>query len=161
MCVCEREIRQRSTLITHHPRHNSDFSLLGERRSADHVFQTSSPHYHPSISLLLVPEATPLGQKNDTSGTPPHHRPQKNKNQEALPPLPPTLNACFHGPCLLLRVWQSTKIARAIVENRPFGTTGELAEVVGKCAPPKDRVKTLARVFQALRIEVGRGKRGL
>ncbi|CAM9650764.1 unnamed protein product [Scytosiphon promiscuus] len=49
---------------------------------------------------------------------------------------------------------RSTKIARAIVENRPFETTGRLAEVVGKCAPPKDRVKTLARVFQALRIEV-------
>ncbi|CAN0213098.1 unnamed protein product [Pylaiella littoralis] len=49
---------------------------------------------------------------------------------------------------------RSTKIARAIVENRPIATTGELAEVVGKCAPPKERVKTLARVFQALRIEV-------
>lgn len=30
--------------------------------------------------------------------------------------------------------------------------------MVGKCAPPKDRVKTLARVFQALRIEVGAEK---
>ena len=50
---------------------------------------------------------------------------------------------------------QSTKIARAIVEGRPIATTGQLAEVVGRCAPPKERVKTLARVFQALRIEVG------
>ncbi|CAN0600365.1 unnamed protein product [Laminaria digitata] len=49
---------------------------------------------------------------------------------------------------------QSTKIARAIVENRPIMTTGQLAEVVGNCAPPNQRVKTLARVFQALRIEV-------
>ncbi|CBJ32330.1 S-adenosyl-methyltransferase MraW [Ectocarpus siliculosus] len=49
---------------------------------------------------------------------------------------------------------RSTKIARAIVENRPIATTGQLAEVVGRCAPPKERVKTLARVFQALRIEV-------
>ncbi|CAM9939071.1 unnamed protein product [Ectocarpus sp. 6 AP-2014] len=49
---------------------------------------------------------------------------------------------------------RSTKIARAIVENRPITTTGQLAEVVGRCAPPKERVKTLARVFQALRIEV-------
>eukprot|EP00752_Nemacystus_decipiens_P018561 g16640.t1 len=49
---------------------------------------------------------------------------------------------------------RSTKIARVIVENRPIETTKQLAEVVGKCAPPKERVKTLARVFQALRIEV-------
>ncbi|CAN0150497.1 unnamed protein product, partial [Hapterophycus canaliculatus] len=27
---------------------------------------------------------------------------------------------------------RSTKIARAVVENRPFETTGQLAEVVGK-----------------------------
>lgn len=42
------------------------------------------------------------------------------------------------------------------MEGRPIATTGLLAEVVGKCAPPKERVKTLARVFQALRIEVGK-----
>lgn len=40
------------------------------------------------------------------------------------------------------------------MESRPIATTKQLAEVVGKCAPPKERVKTLARVFQALRIEV-------
>ncbi|CAM9656241.1 unnamed protein product [Discosporangium mesarthrocarpum] len=49
---------------------------------------------------------------------------------------------------------RSTKIARAIVENRPINTTGRLAEVVGACAPFKERTKTLARVFQALRIKV-------
>ena len=43
----------------------------------------------------------------------------------------------------------------AIVEGRPIATTGQLAEVVARCAPGKERVKTLARVFQALSIEVG------
>lgn len=52
------------------------------------------------------------------------------------------------------RSLQSTKIARAIVSSRPITTTKNLAEVVGVCAPPNERTKTLARVFQALRIKV-------
>ncbi|MFP4227667.1 MAG: 16S rRNA (cytosine(1402)-N(4))-methyltransferase RsmH [Salinivenus sp.] len=46
------------------------------------------------------------------------------------------------------------RIAHAIVGARPLETTGALAEVVRRAVPPPDEVKTLARVFQALRITV-------
>lgn len=45
-------------------------------------------------------------------------------------------------------------LARGIVEARPLDTTRDLAEVVEAAVPPPDEVKTLARVFQALRIVV-------
>jgi 16S rRNA (cytosine1402-N4)-methyltransferase len=45
-------------------------------------------------------------------------------------------------------------IAHAIVKARPFRTTRDLAEVVEATVPPPDTVKSLTRVFQALRIVV-------
>jgi len=45
-------------------------------------------------------------------------------------------------------------IAHAIVEARPLATTRDLAEVVEAAVPPPDAVKSLTRVFQALRIVV-------
>ena len=45
-------------------------------------------------------------------------------------------------------------IAAAIVELRPVETTEDLAQAVETVVWGKDRVKTLSRVFQALRIEV-------
>ncbi len=51
----------------------------------------------------------------------------------------------------------SRKIARAIVEQRgvkKIETTGELAAIVEKRVPGRFLTKTLARIFQALRIEV-------
>lgn len=51
----------------------------------------------------------------------------------------------------------SRKIARMIVrqrEEKNIETTGELAALVEKCVGGKFAVKTLARVFQAIRIEV-------
>jgi 16S rRNA (cytosine1402-N4)-methyltransferase len=45
-------------------------------------------------------------------------------------------------------------LARGIVEQRPLATTGALADVVRNHVPDRDEVKTLARVFQALRIAV-------
>lgn len=46
------------------------------------------------------------------------------------------------------------RIARAIVNARPLETTRDLAEAVTSAVPPPDEVKTLARVFQGLRIVV-------
>jgi 16S rRNA (cytosine1402-N4)-methyltransferase len=49
------------------------------------------------------------------------------------------------------------RIAAALVEERaarPVDGTARLAEVVARCVPPPLRAKTLARVFQALRIAV-------
>jgi len=46
------------------------------------------------------------------------------------------------------------QIARALCDARPLDTTRALAEVVEGCVPPPDTVKTLTRVFQALRIAV-------
>lgn len=49
------------------------------------------------------------------------------------------------------------RIAAAVVrarEARPIETTGELAQIVGRAAGGKMLQKTLARVFQAIRIEV-------
>ncbi len=51
----------------------------------------------------------------------------------------------------------SRRIARKIVERRPFETTTELAEAIAHCVPRKyryGRIHPATRVFQALRIEV-------
>jgi len=46
------------------------------------------------------------------------------------------------------------RIARAIVARRPLETTSELRRAVEEAVGPRFLVKSLARVFQALRIEV-------
>ncbi len=48
----------------------------------------------------------------------------------------------------------SRRIASRIVASRPVETTGDLASVVRRAVGGKDLVKSLARVFQAIRIEV-------
>lgn len=45
-------------------------------------------------------------------------------------------------------------VARAIIAARPLATTGDLRIAVSRAAPGRFLVKTLARVFQAVRIEV-------
>ena len=53
----------------------------------------------------------------------------------------------------------SRRIARQIVQQRPFQTTTELAETVSKSVPPRyryGRIHPATRVFQALRIVVNR-----
>lgn len=51
---------------------------------------------------------------------------------------------------------QSRRLARAIVANRPYETTRQLAEVIEKTMPrrPGDKIHPATRVFQALRIAV-------
>ena len=49
---------------------------------------------------------------------------------------------------------RSRRIAERIVMARPLETTAELAEVVRKAVPAREAAKTLARVFQAIRIAV-------
>jgi 16S rRNA (cytosine1402-N4)-methyltransferase len=53
------------------------------------------------------------------------------------------------------------RIARAIVAARPVDTTGQLAMTIEKCVGKRFLIKTLARVFQALRIEVNDELRSL
>jgi 16S rRNA (cytosine1402-N4)-methyltransferase len=51
----------------------------------------------------------------------------------------------------------SRRVAKRIVERRaekPFATTGELAEVVRRCVPRSGGIDPATRVFQALRIAV-------
>jgi 16S rRNA (cytosine1402-N4)-methyltransferase len=51
----------------------------------------------------------------------------------------------------------SRRIARNIVEQRPFHTTTQLAEAIARCVPSSyrhGRIHPATRVFQALRIEV-------
>lgn len=50
----------------------------------------------------------------------------------------------------------SRKIAKAIIDARPLETTGQLTKVIEEITPEKFRIKTLARVFQGIRIEVNR-----
>jgi 16S rRNA (cytosine1402-N4)-methyltransferase len=53
----------------------------------------------------------------------------------------------------------SRRIARRIVEQRPFTTTTELAEAIALCVPKQyryGRIHPATRVFQALRIAVNR-----
>lgn len=45
-------------------------------------------------------------------------------------------------------------ITRTIVQNRPFATTTEVADAIRRVVPGRDAVKTLSRVFQAIRIVV-------
>ncbi len=49
---------------------------------------------------------------------------------------------------------RATKIARLIVEHRPFATTHELASVVARAWPGYSKVHPATRTFQALRIAV-------
>ncbi|AFZ42668.1 S-adenosyl-methyltransferase MraW [Halothece sp. PCC 7418] len=52
---------------------------------------------------------------------------------------------------------QSRKIARKILQKRPFHTTTELASAIALCFPPQKRygrIHPATRVFQALRIAV-------
>ncbi len=49
---------------------------------------------------------------------------------------------------------RAAKIARAVTAARPLTTTTELAEVVRRAVPEREAVKTLSRVFQAIRIAV-------
>lgn len=53
----------------------------------------------------------------------------------------------------------SRRIARKIVDQRPFQTTTELAEAIAQCVPRKyryGRIHPATRTFQALRIAVNR-----
>jgi 16S rRNA (cytosine1402-N4)-methyltransferase len=49
---------------------------------------------------------------------------------------------------------RATKIARLIVEHRPFVTTTQLAEIVARAWPGHSKVHPATRTFQALRIAV-------
>lgn len=49
---------------------------------------------------------------------------------------------------------RAVRIARTIVASRPVTDTSGLAAVVRSCVPTQDELKTLTRVFQAIRIEV-------
>lgn len=48
----------------------------------------------------------------------------------------------------------SRRIAKALVAARPLESTGEVVSVIKQTVPPLHANKTLARIFQALRIEV-------
>jgi 16S rRNA (cytosine1402-N4)-methyltransferase len=50
----------------------------------------------------------------------------------------------------------SRRIARAVIEARPVETTAQLASAVRAVIPPVHANKSLARIFQAIRIEVNR-----
>ncbi|MDG5767399.1 16S rRNA (cytosine(1402)-N(4))-methyltransferase RsmH [Balneolales bacterium ANBcel1] len=49
---------------------------------------------------------------------------------------------------------ESKRIARSVIDARPLETTGQLREAVSRVIPERFRNKSLARIFQALRIEV-------
>jgi len=51
---------------------------------------------------------------------------------------------------------RSRQIARSIIENRPLETTADLRRAVEQVVSGPKRVKSLARVFQGIRIEVNR-----
>lgn len=51
---------------------------------------------------------------------------------------------------------EAGRIARGIAQQRPVETTGALSRIVEGCVNPRFLTKSLARVFQALRVEVNR-----
>ncbi|MEX0649118.1 MAG: 16S rRNA (cytosine(1402)-N(4))-methyltransferase RsmH [Balneolaceae bacterium] len=50
----------------------------------------------------------------------------------------------------------SREIAREIINNRPVETTGQLKEIIENVVHGRHTVKSIARVFQGIRIEVNR-----
>lgn len=50
----------------------------------------------------------------------------------------------------------SRQIARAIIDERPVETTGELRKIVESVVRGQHQIKSVARVFQGIRIEVNR-----
>ncbi len=48
----------------------------------------------------------------------------------------------------------SRKIANKIIEMRPLNTVFDLVEAIRRSTPPKNRNKSISRVFQAIRIKV-------
>lgn len=50
----------------------------------------------------------------------------------------------------------SKKIAKVIVERRPFASTGELAQIIARSLPGYSRVHPATRTFQAFRIAVNK-----
>jgi 16S rRNA (cytosine1402-N4)-methyltransferase len=50
----------------------------------------------------------------------------------------------------------SREIAREIINNRPVETTGELREIIEHVVTGRHTIKSVARVFQGIRIEVNR-----
>lgn len=50
----------------------------------------------------------------------------------------------------------SREIAKEIIENRPIETTGELRKVIENIVYGRHTIKSVARVFQGIRIEVNR-----
>ena len=56
---------------------------------------------------------------------------------------------------------RSRRIAKSMVAARPIESTGQLKRIVESVIAPKHSVKSLARVFQALRIEVNDELRSL
>ncbi len=51
---------------------------------------------------------------------------------------------------------RAAKVAQAIIDARPIENTGELSDVIRNVVPLVDEIKTVTRVFQAVRIEVNR-----
>jgi 16S rRNA (cytosine1402-N4)-methyltransferase len=51
---------------------------------------------------------------------------------------------------------KSREIAKTIIERRPIETTGQLADIVASLVPEPHQKKSIARVFQGIRIEVNR-----
>ena len=49
---------------------------------------------------------------------------------------------------------RSRAIAKRIITMRPMNTVSELVEAIRRSTPPKNRIKTITRVFQAIRIAV-------
>jgi len=47
---------------------------------------------------------------------------------------------------------RSRKIAKKLIQSLPIDNVQELVEVIKTCTPPKNRNRTIARVFQAFRI---------
>ncbi len=51
---------------------------------------------------------------------------------------------------------KARSIARTIIKMRPINTSFDLTESIRRCTPAKNRKKSIARVFQAIRIEVNK-----
>jgi 16S rRNA (cytosine1402-N4)-methyltransferase len=121
--------------------------LVSEGKKFDIILAdlgVSSPHLNEASRGFAIAQAGPLDMRMDQSQSLNAADVVNNYKEDELADI---IYRYGEEP-------KSRKIARLIVQHRPFTTTTELANVVAKAWPGRSRVHPATRTFQALRIAV-------
>ena len=122
-------------------------TLAQEQRKFDVILAdlgVSSPHLNIASRGFSIAQNGPLDMRMDQTQTLTAQQVVNTYPQEQLADL---IKRYGEEP-------KSKQIASLIVNNRPFETTHQLAQVVAKAWPGRSKVHPATRTFQALRIAV-------